>query len=77
MELLKIRLQLQRAKPGEAGYTGPLAMLRRVLREEGRAGARRAQGHARWDCALSRLQRIRKRERLRVCHARDGSGPPP
>ncbi|KIZ07055.1 hypothetical protein MNEG_0905 [Monoraphidium neglectum] len=35
VELLKIRLQLQRAKPGAPGYVGPLGMLRRVLKYEG------------------------------------------
>jgi hypothetical protein len=41
VELLKIRLQLQRAHPGAPDYVGPLGMLRRVLRDEGAAGARR------------------------------------
>lgn len=38
VELLKIRLQLQRAKPGTAGYIGPLGMLRQVVAHEGVAG---------------------------------------
>jgi hypothetical protein len=40
VELLKIRLQLQRAKPGSAGYVGAVGMLRRVLTHEGVPGAR-------------------------------------
>jgi hypothetical protein len=44
VELLKIRLQLQRAKPGAPGYVGPLGMLRRVLKYEGVAGTAGAPG---------------------------------
>ena len=47
VELLKIRLQLQRAPPGAAGYAGPLRMLRRVLAEEVGAG-RAAFGGSFW-----------------------------
>jgi hypothetical protein len=42
VELLKIRLQLQLARPGAPDYVGPLGMLRRVLRDEGAAGALQA-----------------------------------
>jgi len=35
IDLLKIRLQLQTARPGTAAYTGPLAMLKRVVSREG------------------------------------------
>ena len=35
IDLLKIRLQLQTARPGSSGYIGPLSMLQRVLAKEG------------------------------------------
>ncbi|WIA22758.1 hypothetical protein OEZ86_009715 [Tetradesmus obliquus] len=38
VELLKIRLQLQQALPGMAGYVGPWGMLRRVVAQEGVLG---------------------------------------
>ncbi|GBF97772.1 mitochondrial arginine transporter [Raphidocelis subcapitata] len=44
VELLKIRLQLQRARPGAADYVGPLGMLRRVVAQEGAAGLLRGCG---------------------------------
>jgi solute carrier family 25 (mitochondrial carnitine/acylcarnitine transporter), member 20/29 len=35
IDLLKIRLQLQTARPGSPGYIGPLSMLQRVVAREG------------------------------------------
>ena len=39
VELLKIRQQLQTACPGQAGYVGPLGLLRSLLAAEGIRGA--------------------------------------
>lgn len=38
VDLLKIRQQLQRVRPGEHGYVGPLPLLRATWRAEGVAG---------------------------------------
>ena len=38
VDLLKIRQQLQRVRPGERGYVGPLPLLRDTWRAEGAAG---------------------------------------
>ena len=38
VDLLKIRQQLQRVRPGERGYVGPLPLLRETWRAEGIAG---------------------------------------
>ena len=38
VDVLKIRLQLQRAVPGMPGYKGPLAMLQHVVASEGLTG---------------------------------------
>ena len=40
VDLLKIRQQLQRVRPGERGYMGPLRQLHEVWRAEGVAGVR-------------------------------------
>lgn len=40
VDLLKIRQQLQRVRPGERGYVGPLLLLRDTWRAEGVAGMR-------------------------------------
>ena len=40
VDLLKIRQQLQRVRPGERGYVGPLPLLRNTWRAEGLAGVR-------------------------------------
>lgn len=37
-ELLKIRMQLQKAMPGTPGYLGPLGMLQQVVQHEGVLG---------------------------------------
>ncbi|KAI8473234.1 MAG: mitochondrial carrier domain-containing protein [Monoraphidium minutum] len=44
VELLKIRQQLQRARPGAPGYVGPLGTLRNVVAQEGAAGLFRGFG---------------------------------
>ena len=44
VDVLKIRLQLQTAVPGAAGYVGPLAMLRRLLLSDGVRGLFRGLG---------------------------------
>lgn len=41
VDVLKIRLQLQRAVPGQERYVGPLALLRQVVRSEGLVGLMR------------------------------------
>ena len=51
MELLKVRLQLQTAVRGEAGYVGPLRLLGSILRREGLPG-----GPAEWAAAPAWLQ---------------------
>jgi hypothetical protein len=56
-ELLKIRMQLQTSLPGAPGYLGPLAMLRRVVLQEGyRCGED-------WLAPGNRAQARRRRER--------------
>lgn len=47
VDLLKIRLQLQRAVPGMRGYRGPWAMLQHVLRREKLTGGAYESGWAR------------------------------
>lgn len=54
VELLKIRLQLQTTVPGAAGYRGPLAMLRHVVRAEGLTGA--STGMCGWALCTCRRQ---------------------